>query len=618
MTPRDAYKLGFANGVNASRLSAWHDMEAGAAYEAGAIDVHQAFDELVSYATEAEKHARKHGPWKQVEQALKKGGKEIRKAYRDGVGDGTQFGALRRLQLDPEGRRRWDRGIAHPAMATYDEIEARVAQSRTKHGLSPRVANMHPQTAASLGAAGGAALGRVAFGAVGLPGGSIVGGALGGHIGGEPGYKRRSAVGGGVGGILGPLGAALGGYIAADEKDKTMRNPDISHLFAEEAPPPGGRGAWYAPRSKVLAAEREGANVLIIRSLPDPLVRVDGEEAILSLEHRWLRSPTADLSEVQGAEFTYWSADEYDRDVGLFQQFLMFPNPVRELTNDEGFVIGNLLEGPVSRKEVADHLSGMSRPRLNAAFQDLEDSGLIRKRGREYALTATGAIAEHRWRENMLLQVEAEERELEREWVGTTEFEALEEFGRTANPAQVRSTAAKVLVQHGGNRNAAYNDARRRAQQAESSKGKRMATFWYDVAASLRFGGPRQGERKANMSPRARAALGAGIGAAAGGFFGTMIGGGAGMAAFAASESGAAVAAVPLGGLLGFIGGSVGGGAVGASTASPEGYKRRAAKGGALGGFLGPLGAAGGAYLATEEKDKPRRNNALKRRLLRR
>lgn len=121
--------------------------------------------------------------------------------------------------------------------------------------------------------------------------------------------------------------------------------------------------------------------------------------------------------------------------------------------------------------------------------------------------------------------------------------------------------------------------------------------------------------RVANLSPPARAAIGAGMGSAAGAFLGTLVGGGLGMAGAAASHAPGAVAAVPGGAMLGFFAGSMGGGAAGASMASPPRYRKRAAKGGAIGGVLGPLGSAGGAYLATEnDREIKRKKNRLLRR----
>lgn len=53
--------------------------------------------------------------------------------------------------------------------------------------------------------------------------------------------------------------------------------------------------------------------------------------------------------------------------------------------------------------------------------------------------------------------------------------------------------------------------------------------------------------------------------------------------------------------------------------AAPDDRRKRAAVGGGVGGILGPLGSAGGAYVATAKKDaKPRKENvaALRRSVL--
>ncbi len=565
------YSAGFQRGYEAAHSPDWREMEVGGAYEAGAIDVHQAYDELVRFATDVEKHTR--GP------AHARPSKE----FKAGVADGVRAGALARLELDAEGRKHWgdDKRVAF-----YASIEQDLEKRRKEHGMT-RQRNLHPRTKATLGAAGGSLVGSAVLG---WPG-SIAGGAAGGGLAAPKGRKEGSAWGGGIGGALGPLGAALGGYIGSK---KRKRNPDISHLFEGD----------------VVAAERQGGNVLVLRRLEKPMVRADGEEATYELAYLWLAHPGADLSRVAGNDYSYWVDQEYDPKQSLFEQFLLFANPVRRLTEVEGYALGYLTSEPLTKTELSEAFEDdpdVSPAKVREAVVALEADGMIRKRGRELVITGSGAIAHHRWYEEMMLAEGEEPEELSR-----AELARIREMvGRSANPTQVRSTARKLVVAHRGNRQAAYEDAARRAELARGDKLKGVATFWTDVGSAI-------SGRQANLSRRAKAAIGAGLGAAVGGFFGTMIGGGAGLAAAAGSESGAAVAAVPLGGMLGFVLGSTGGGAAGGSLAVPKGYKRRAAAGGAIGGLLGPLGAAGGAYLATERKEKLSRNTAtLKRRLLR-
>lgn len=350
----------------------------------------------------------------------------------------------------------------------------------------------------------------------------------------------------------------------------TRKNYDISHMIGGE---------------DIVAAERENGNVLILRKLSVPVRRVDDELADYQLQYLWLAHPTADLTRVQGADISYWTAEEYDRGKGLFEQSQLFPNPVRDLEDNEAFVMGSLLEGPKSKTAIVKDLKGIGTKSVEKALRSLKKDRLIRKRGTDFVLTAQGAISEHRWRERALLQP-------------SLEVELAEEFGRVANACQVHSTAAKLLAANRGDPGAAKAAA---AARASGARSKNLGKFWNKVEKTLDV-------RQPNLSPQAQAAVGGALGSGAGSFFGSILG-----MATAASAGGAAV---PLGGLLGFVIGSTGGGALGASAAAPAGYKRGGAKGAALGGLLGPLGAAGGAYIGSQTRD--RRSNALKKRLIRR
>lgn len=78
---------------------------------------------------------------------------------------------------------------------------------------------------------------------------------------------------------------------------------------------------------------------------------------------------------------------------------------------------------------------------------------------------------------------------------------------------------------------------------------------------------------------------------------------------------GGAIAMATGGGAPAYFVGWVGGGAAGAAIGAPEDRRKRAAAGGAVGGLLGPLGSAGGAYVATAKPDEAHRRNvaALRR-----
>jgi len=73
------------------------------------------------------------------------------------------------------------------------------------------------------------ALGAKGFGAVVTWVGWAGGAALGGYYGAKDDRKRRGAIGGGLGGVfLGPIGAALGGYLAGFSPDSKKSNPRMN------------------------------------------------------------------------------------------------------------------------------------------------------------------------------------------------------------------------------------------------------------------------------------------------------------------------------------------------------------------------------------------------------
>lgn len=71
-------------------------------------------------------------------------------------------------------------------------------------------------------------------------------------------------------------------------------------------------------------AERKGVNVLIMRKLDEPMERFDKKKARWELEYRWLSHELAELCEVKGNEFSYWTGREWDKSISLFDQFNLF------------------------------------------------------------------------------------------------------------------------------------------------------------------------------------------------------------------------------------------------------------------------------------------------------
>lgn len=73
--------------------------------------------------------------------------------------------------------------------------------------------------------------------------------------------------------------------------------------------------------SNCIAAERVGVNTLIMRRLETPVKRFDGKLARFELEHRWHASESSDISSVQGNDFSFWRACEWNQNASLFGQF---------------------------------------------------------------------------------------------------------------------------------------------------------------------------------------------------------------------------------------------------------------------------------------------------------
>lgn len=71
-------------------------------------------------------------------------------------------------------------------------------------------------------------------------------------------------------------------------------------------------------------AERRGVNVLIMRKLDEPWERFDKKKARWELEYRWLSGEQAELCEVKGNEFSFWTDSEWNQDTSLFDQFDLF------------------------------------------------------------------------------------------------------------------------------------------------------------------------------------------------------------------------------------------------------------------------------------------------------
>ena len=81
------------------------------------------------------------------------------------------------------------------------------------------------------------------------------------------------------------------------------------------------------PRATVVAAERQGANVLILFDHgPDGGTTLAGDRHPRRWEvsYHWLRHPTADLCQVLGSEITWWKARELNPRKGLFAQINCF------------------------------------------------------------------------------------------------------------------------------------------------------------------------------------------------------------------------------------------------------------------------------------------------------
>ena len=73
-------------------------------------------------------------------------------------------------------------------------------------------------------------------------------------------------------------------------------------------------------------AERDGANVLILKRLEETIRRGDGKKARFQLEHRRLSSENAEVVEVRGSDFTYWLPGEIKgwETESLFEMFCLF------------------------------------------------------------------------------------------------------------------------------------------------------------------------------------------------------------------------------------------------------------------------------------------------------
>jgi len=73
-----------------------------------------------------------------------------------------------------------------------------------------------------------------------------------------------------------------------------------------------------------LKAERRGENVLILQKLETPIRRLDGKRVSYQLSHKWLTREDAELCEVLGDDYSYWSLKELDMQKQLFDQFNLF------------------------------------------------------------------------------------------------------------------------------------------------------------------------------------------------------------------------------------------------------------------------------------------------------
>lgn len=73
-------------------------------------------------------------------------------------------------------------------------------------------------------------------------------------------------------------------------------------------------------------AERNDANVLILKRLKTPFRRVDGKKAGFEMEYRWLTGEDADVTEVRGRDFTYWQEHEIRdwQNASLFDLFGLY------------------------------------------------------------------------------------------------------------------------------------------------------------------------------------------------------------------------------------------------------------------------------------------------------
>jgi len=82
------------------------------------------------------------------------------------------------------------------------------------------------------------------------------------------------------------------------------------------------------PNARVVAAERKGANVLVLfdHGPKQDGARLAGDHQPRRWEvsYRWLRHPTADLCQVLGSEITWWKARELNPAKGLFDQLNCF------------------------------------------------------------------------------------------------------------------------------------------------------------------------------------------------------------------------------------------------------------------------------------------------------
>ena len=76
--------------------------------------------------------------------------------------------------------------------------------------------------------------------------------------------------------------------------------------------------------SSAVKAEKRDQNVLIVRKLEKPHKRFDKKLACYEVEYRWLPQGTDDVHRCQGNEFSYWTKEEIDLELSLFDQLQLF------------------------------------------------------------------------------------------------------------------------------------------------------------------------------------------------------------------------------------------------------------------------------------------------------